>query len=135
MPTRNRFDYIDNSVHQTTDLDRAQKDWYDKVKKDAFGNQDLGRKMFGPKPGDEIKTPIMEEIKEVTDPIKPEIKNNFIPPSDQLGKASLWDGRQIEQDFIVAREDGSNPTPKPADTIVDINRKGTMNDLFSSSLT
>jgi len=128
---RNRFDYIDNSVHQTTDLDRAQKDWYDKVKKDAFGNQDLGRKMFGPKPGDEIKTPIMEEIKEVIDPIKPEIKNNFIPPSDQLGKASLWDGRQMEQDFIVAREQGSTPPPIPSETTINIDAEGTMNDLYS----
>ena len=41
MERQNRFDYIDNSVHQTTDLDRAQKDWYDKVKKDAFGKISL----------------------------------------------------------------------------------------------
>ena len=191
MPKRNRFDYIDNTVHETTALDRAQKDWYDKVKKSAFGNQEIGTAMFGPKPSDKNNNTTMGKYQERTTPredstgsllgydtmgasvsgsssidsrgfdFKPfensrrnsDIpnqfgnlasldtggssipQNNFIPPATQDNWSEKWDGIQTEENFRIAREDGSNPVPNPPDTTVNIDRKGTMNDLFSSSLT
>tara|TARA_R110000764_G_C10841165_1_gene364113 strand:+ start:84 stop:641 length:558 start_codon:yes stop_codon:yes gene_type:complete len=185
MPKRNRFDYIDNTVHETTDLDRAQKDWYDKVKKSAFGNQDIGRAMFGPKPGDwipknlknndnkidmgkgqeerftprEENPPLADDgwnaglfhdktgfgdgggVSATQSLASPDSggssipQNNFIPPATQDDWANKWDGIQTEENFRIAREDGSNPAPNPPDTTVNLDRKGTMNNLFSSSLT
>ena len=32
MPKRNRLDYIDNTIHVSNDLDKAQREWYSKVK-------------------------------------------------------------------------------------------------------
>tara|TARA_R110002110_G_C13226038_1_gene697837 strand:+ start:157 stop:690 length:534 start_codon:yes stop_codon:yes gene_type:complete len=177
MPKRNRFDYIDNTVHETTALDRAQKDWYDKVKKSAFGNQEIGTAMFGPKPSNKNNNTTMgkyqeerftprEENPPLTDDgwsaglfhdktgfgdgggvsatqslVSPDTggssipQNNFIPPATQDNWSEKWDGIQTEENFRIAREDGSNPVPNPPDTTVNIDRKGTMNDLFSSSLT
>jgi len=37
----------------------------------------------------------------------------------------------VEQNFKTAREQGSNPVPPPADTTIDIDAEGTMNELFS----
>ena len=118
MERRNRFDYIDNTSYQATALDRAQKDLYDKVKAlpvEIAGNQEIGAQIYGPKPG--------------IDPTAFEVKNNFIPPSVQQEKAILWDGGQMERDFIVARQQGSTPSNNPSET--DIDREGTMNDLYS----
>jgi hypothetical protein len=132
---RNRFDYIDNTSHQTTALDRAQKDWYDKVKAlpvGMAGNQEIGAQIYGPKPGTEIKETTMQEPKEINQTIDPtafEVKNDFIPPSVQQEKAILWDGGQMERDFIVARQEGSTPSNNPSET--DIDGEGTMNDLYS----
>jgi len=190
MAKRNRFDYIDNTVHETTALDRAQKDWYDKVKKSAFGNQEIGTAMFGPKPGnnnnntedmgkyqerftpredstgsllgyDTMATSVsgsssidsrgfdfkpFENSKRNSDVpnqfgnlVSPDTggssipQNNFIPPATQDKWVGKWD--DIEKDFIVARQEGSNPVPNPADTTVNVDRKGTLNDLLFSSLT
>ena len=192
MP-RNRFDYIDNTVHETTALDRAQKDWYDKVKKSAFGNQEIGTAMFGPKPSNKNNNntedmgkyqerftpredstgPLLgydtmaasvsgsssidsrgfdfkpfENSKRNSDTpnqfgnlVSPDTsgssipQNNFIPPATQNNWSEKWDGIRTEENFRIAREDGSNPVPNPPDTTVNLDRKGTMNNLFSSSLT
>jgi len=57
--------------------------------------------------------------------------NDFIPRETQNSWGKNWDGKMVEQNFKTAREQGSNPVPPPADTTIDIDAEGTMNELFS----
>jgi len=185
MPKRNRLDYIDNTIHVSNDLDKAQREWYSKVKNNPLlqGNQDLGKVIYGPKPGDKKNT-TMAKYKERIHPREdstesllgydemaasisgsanidsrgydfkpfdntklnskssnqygnlvspdyfPSNKNNFIPPATQDSWANKWDVQETQENFITAREQGSNPPPNPPDTTIDIDREGTMNNLF-----